>query len=163
MPTVAERVLARTTAGPGECLVWTGKLDRYGYGVIRVDGRYTGPHRALWIAVNGEIPPGLVVDHLCRVRHCVNLDHLEVVTSQENIRRGEGPGRPRQNVPGGACSKGHELTEKSSSWRVTRDGYRRLVCLPCERKRFADWKRRRDMAQGVPHLREALPPPVPPA
>lgn len=48
------------------------------------------------------LPSDMVLDHLCRVRHCVNPLHLEPVTAGENVRRGEGaalkaPGRSRSN------------------------------------------------------------------
>ena len=38
---------------------------------------------------NGPIAEGLEIDHLCRVRHCVNPDHLEAVESKVNTRRGK--------------------------------------------------------------------------
>lgn len=45
-------------------------------------------YRPAWEAVNGPVPPGLVLDHLCRDRRCRRPDHLEAVTEEENIRRG---------------------------------------------------------------------------
>jgi hypothetical protein len=72
-----------------------------GYGFIRVDGRTYGAHRFAVLALTGPIPEGMVTDHLCHTndltcpggyfcdhRACVRLDHLEVVTAGENIRRG---------------------------------------------------------------------------
>ena len=56
-------------------------------------------HRAIWRMLNGKIPNGLVVDHLCENRHCVNIQHLEPVTHQENVsrsRRGRSEPTPLQ-------------------------------------------------------------------
>lgn len=70
------------------CWLWTGRLDQDGYGHFRQDYRRTGAHRFAYEYFVGPIPRGLVVDHLCRVRHCVRPDHLEPVTTQENFIRG---------------------------------------------------------------------------
>lgn len=37
--------------------------------------------------INGPLPPGLELDHLCRNKSCVRPDHLEAVTHRENMRR----------------------------------------------------------------------------
>lgn len=66
------------------CLIWQGKLMQNGYG--RRD--QTTAHRAEWLEKIGPIPAGLEPDHLCRVRSCVRLDHLELVTRAVNTRRG---------------------------------------------------------------------------
>lgn len=71
----------------GLCWVWLGSHDR-GYGHFGVDGGYVRAHRWAWEALVGPIPPGLVLDHLCRNPSCVNPDHLEPVTRAENTRRG---------------------------------------------------------------------------
>lgn len=70
------------------CWLWQGAKNPDGYG--QMDHRWFtfGAHRVSYLAFVGPIPEGLVIDHLCRVRHCVNPAHLEAVTSAENIRRG---------------------------------------------------------------------------
>lgn len=70
------------------CWVWTGNFQTHGYGTITVDGKGRVAHRFRWEKVNGPVPDGLELDHLCRNRACVNLDHLEPVTHAENVRRG---------------------------------------------------------------------------
>lgn len=73
--------------GPDECWPWTGHVKRNGYGAITLggkSGKIEMAHRAAWIVAFGEIPDGMVVDHKCRVRHCVNVRHLQVVTQAEN-------------------------------------------------------------------------------
>jgi site-specific DNA-cytosine methylase len=72
------------------CWLWRGALNEHGYGIF---GREASKdtvraHRWAFENVVGQIPDGLDLDHLCRVRHCVRPDHLEPVTNQENTRRG---------------------------------------------------------------------------
>jgi len=70
------------------CWIWLGSRRGHGYGKVGVNGRYVGAHRAFYERDKGSIPDGMELDHLCRVRLCVNPDHLEVVTHKENMRRG---------------------------------------------------------------------------
>lgn len=73
------------------CWVWKGKLNKItGYGVTCGDGeRYQTAHRWVYRKTHGEIEGRLHIDHLCRVRECVNPNHLEAVTQRENTRRGD--------------------------------------------------------------------------
>lgn len=70
------------------CWKWTGAITETGYGVLQVNGRKTYAHRFVYERLIGRIPVGLVIDHLCRVRSCVNPAHMEPVTNEENLRRG---------------------------------------------------------------------------
>lgn len=70
-----------------DCWVWTGWTDRDGYGALDVGGKFTRAHRFAYEELVGPIPEGLTIDHLCRVKHCVNPAHLEPVTAEENTRR----------------------------------------------------------------------------
>src|SRR5260370_1107503 len=77
------------------CWVWLGSRDMHGYGKIhtkhRRRHRHVGAHRLSYIMTYGPIRRGLVVDHLCRNRLCVNPSHMDIVTHGENLRRDNGP------------------------------------------------------------------------
>jgi len=89
------------------CWLWTGYCDEKGYAIFRVgpEGTCRG-HRFSFERFIGPIPEGLVVDHLCRVRCCVNPAHLEPVTDEENQRRGH---HGVLYVPKSHCPRGHPL------------------------------------------------------
>lgn len=71
------------------CWVWQRAQSRAGYGQA-FDGRMMRPaHRIYYEREHGEVPRELVLDHLCRVRACVNPSHLEPVSHAENVRRGK--------------------------------------------------------------------------
>lgn len=74
------------------CWVWQhvvdGRTPETSYGRLSRDGVRKGAHVWFWEDVNGPVPDGLEIDHLCRVPACVNPDHLEAVTSGVNQRRG---------------------------------------------------------------------------
>ncbi|RBY82659.1 HNH endonuclease signature motif containing protein [Blastococcus sp. TF02A-26] len=91
----------------GECWLWTGAVTSAGYGSWSSDGHRLSPHRVTYEAVHGPIPDGLQIDHLCRVRLCVNPQHLEAVTPQVNVLRSEAPTAylARQTH----CLRDHEL------------------------------------------------------
>lgn len=71
------------------CWNWIGDKDALGYGRLRERGskRRLLAHRVSWESVNGRVPEGLELDHLCRNPPCVNPDHLEAVTHLVNMRR----------------------------------------------------------------------------
>ena len=89
------------------CWIWMAALDPRGYAKFGFDrpGRGYGmefAHRIAYELLKGPIPDGLELDHLCRVRCCVNPDHMDPVTHRENIRRGKCWQREKTH-----CPKGH--------------------------------------------------------
>ena len=110
-----------------ECWPWPGYVNSHGYGYARWRGGAVRAHRVAYEAVIGPIPEGLVLDHLCRNRACVNPYHLEPVDDRTNNLRGFSP--PAMNARKTHCSRGHEFTpENTYRWP---NGKRR--CRTCHR------------------------------
>lgn len=113
------------------CWLWTGSLGDNGYGRFSDGERLVVAHRWSYEMAKGPVPEGLDLDHLCRVRNCVNPDHLEPVTRSENNLRGiAARGTPTH------CRRGHEMTPENFYQRP--GGYR--VCRKC--KKAGDLRRR---------------------
>lgn len=93
------------------CWLWIGALLPTGYGVFcPVGSRTVGAHRFAFLEIaKREIPAGTELDHLCRVRSCVNPGHLEAVTRRVNFLRGQHPTAVRflKNV----CKYGHSMSD----------------------------------------------------
>ena len=72
------------------CWLWIGSTDKGGYGRLKWQGRTISAHRLVYEILEGRIRKNRVLDHLCRVRCCVNPNHLEPVTIVENnLRAGD--------------------------------------------------------------------------
>jgi hypothetical protein len=67
------------------CWIWTGSDDgRFGYGVVKLNGKNTKAHRAAWLVYCGTIPTGMCVLHRCDTPLCVNPHHLFLGTKLDN-------------------------------------------------------------------------------
>lgn len=87
---LARKIMPRVRVCPvSACWIWQGEINRNGYGRVWIAGLRVMAHRAVWQIIRGDIPDGLVLDHLCRNRACCNPCHLEPVTVRENTLRGE--------------------------------------------------------------------------
>lgn len=118
------------------CWLWTAAVDGCGYGLLFA-GRPRRAHRISWYLRHKRWPvEGKELDHLCRNRWCVNPDHLEEVTHQENVRRGR-VGQFNKNKT--HCAQGHEFNEANTY--VTKSGYR--SCRRCSRAWHRAWKQRK--------------------
>lgn len=71
------------------CLTWQLGKNKWGYGAINLNGSTRMAHRVLYEKKFGSLPNDVLLDHKCRNRDCVNIDHLEPVSAAINIRRGD--------------------------------------------------------------------------
>jgi hypothetical protein len=109
------------------CWRWKGSKCRDGYGKFHDGARHMKAQNYAYREMIGPIPEGLQLDHLCRVRDCVNPYHLEPVTILENVRRGENAERNRT-----ACPSGHPYDKI-----IKTNGKRR--CRTCDRAAWLRW------------------------
>jgi hypothetical protein len=123
-PQLPERFWRNVIAQADGCWLWAGSLNKSGYGLFCWAGKTRRAHR-LTAATVHCMPPGFVVDHLCRVRACCNPPHFEIVTNAENVQRGLW-----------AVASAEARRPKD---RCIRDHPKRLgkPCLICQRERYA--------------------------
>ena len=112
---------------PNGCWLWTGTKTSMGYGRLYIINQSDNKsvrvlaHRLAYEIFVGPIPDGLTIDHLCRNRPCVNPEHLEAITLQDNILRGIGSAA--RNAKKTHCPQGHpyDLLNtyiRANGWRV---------------------------------------------
>src|SRR5262249_48328271 len=129
IPRIRKRIRSDQATG---CWIWTGGRTSSGYGSVSRKGRNTTAHRVVYEVTREQVPDRLVVDHLCRNRLCCRPDHLEVVTNQENVRRGDAArknGERQRNKT--HCLRGHSLA--GLNLYTTPNGNRQ--CKTCKRER----------------------------
>jgi hypothetical protein len=114
--------------GPESCWIWTAACTAAGYGMFSVDRHAIYAHRYAYEAVNGPVPPGQALHHICEVRCCVNPDHLRPMLKGRHVAM-----HARRYV----CKLGHKIT--GDNLRVDRHGKR--YCRECQR--LANAKRSR--------------------
>ena len=118
-----------------DCWLWTKHITSNGYAQMRIgckadnDRKNVYAHRVSYEIYKGKIPNGLTIDHLCRVRSCVNPDHLEAVTLRENLARGET--LAARNLAKTHCPRGHRYDDENT--HTDKNGRRH--CLACNRMR----------------------------
>jgi hypothetical protein len=78
---------SKTAQVKSGCTEWQNASNSKGYGCFAVDGKSRLTHRLIYELLKGPIPEGHVIDHICENKMCLNVDHLEAVTIEENNRR----------------------------------------------------------------------------
>lgn len=130
----------------GDCWTWSGHRNRAGYGsghkgTGRKGSRTVLAHRRAYELRIGPIVGGSELDHLCRVRPCVNPDHLEPVSPEENKRRQDNSRNGNEHRAKTHCPKGHEYTpentRRSKRYPTHRD------CIECKRASVRAWRERK--------------------
>ena len=125
---VTKTEICTTGLCPTGCWLWKAGLNRKGYGVFCIGGRHANAHCWSYERLVGPVPDGLELDHLCRIRNCVNPDHLEPVTTKVNIMRGEG--LAAKHAAATACPQGHAYDDANT---FLYEG--RRYCRECLRQR----------------------------
>jgi hypothetical protein len=111
------------------CWLWTGHITRLGYARFAIGSASTPAHRVSYRLFKGDIPKGLTLDHLCRVRHCVNPEHLEAVTLKENILRGTSPiARLSERTH---CKNNHPWSAENTVYYANAKGKPTRHCRQC--------------------------------
>ena len=127
------------------CWRWIGQLNNHGYGQsgirVRVGDSLNNrlAHRIIYQLIFGNIPDGLVIDHLCRNRACVNPYHLEPVPMTVNTLRGEGP--TAYYARRDSCKWGHLFDDRN-----TRMAGNARLCKTCQRRSTREYMARKRAA-----------------
>lgn len=117
------------------CWLWTAAVNDSGYAICSVNRKAKRAHRILYVLIGRTIPDGLQLDHKCRVRCCVNPDHLEPVTNRENTLRGiVAEVHRRRFALITHCPRNHPYDERNTY--IDRRG--RRSCKSCWREKAAE-------------------------
>ena len=140
-----EDSLLELTKPDGDCLIWQGVKRSNGYGVTVYQGTQTTTHRAMYLIRHGALADGFEVDHTCNRRDCINPDHLEAVTHQENMKRSI----TRRT----SCRAGHPWNEENTYVAIIKrkqGGTRQQrYCRICRAKHQADLRERINNKGGL--------------
>ena len=146
MRTVRERFEEKFEPVPfSGCWLWIGALDGKGYGAFTINGHQVRAHRFAFEQFSRPVPDGLTLDHLCRVRQCVNPAHLEPVTHRANVLRGVGSSAI--NARRIVCAHGHIFAGENVRLEL---GGRRRVCRACANLRNREREKRIRLTLGLP-------------
>lgn len=111
-----------------ECRLWNGGLTKDGYGRFSINCQEWLAHRYAFFLKYGTLDPQKEIDHKCKVRRCVNPDHLEEVTSKVNVMRGDtiaSRGAKKTH-----CDRGHPFDQENTYTK--KNGTRQ--CKECGRE-----------------------------
>ena len=127
--------------GEDDCWLWIAGKNNTDYAAYSTGKEVCGSsvaHVFAWWWLKGSRPSdqqGLLdLDHLCRVRWCVNPKHLEPVTRQENLRRGAWARFAGDHPP--TCTRGHSWTSENRVRNSAKYGWTRCrICLRDDQRR----------------------------
>lgn len=131
-PRLRSKICVNSDTG---CWEWTASRKPEGYGQCTVRRKLRYAHRYVYETLVGPIPEGYQLDHLCRIRHCVNPEHLEPVTPQVNTLRGES--LLAEQARRTHCPQGHEYTPENTYTSSTNH----RQCRTCVRVKVAEYQR----------------------
>ena len=132
------------------CWLWTSEINK-GYGRLTINAKHVLAHRFAYELLIGPIPDGLELDHLCRVRHCVNPEHLEPVTTSVNVQRAF-DFRAGHGGPPICRNRRHSMTPDNVWMRRRPNGHLSRECRACKNASRKRWEEGRPVDND--HARE---------
>lgn len=152
---VARRAYERVAVDDHGCWISTYSVASHGYAQVGwQDGgnRHTVlAHKAAWVFINGQMPLGMTIDHMCKSRRCVNPEHLRLLPNYENARRVAGG-----DWPLGYCANGHPNSARTDRLVSDRRGGNRTgsICALCRPIYFGrnNWRSRHPGEPMPAHL-----------
>lgn len=129
------RIICYMTEAESGCWLWSNSIDRDGYGRITINKRVIRAHRLFWELEHGTIPKGLVIDHICRTRNCVNPNHLRLATPRQNVLENS-RSFVAINAQKKFCRAGHPYDKTYTST----EGYVERYCSTCHRNRVQEYR-----------------------
>jgi hypothetical protein len=97
-----------------------------------VGGRMVQAHRYIWEQQRGPIPDNLVMDHRCRNRACINVEHLRLVTTKVNVTENIVGAAWQKNAAKTHCKYGHPFDDQNTRHHVSPNGKPARYCRACE-------------------------------
>lgn len=149
-PEQLARFLTKILVDESGCWLWMAAKAYGGYGSFTIRRKSHAAHRVAYLWKHSACASDLTVDHLCRVRHCVNPNHMELVPIRINTLRGTAP--TAINARKTHCVAGHPLSG-SNLW-ITPIGGR--YCRTCARKRHKEWRDKRPRKVRVQGIKLTL-------
>lgn len=136
-----------------DCWYWDGAYNAKGYGRAWSErlSDTTAAHRMVYEELIEVIPPGLQLDHLCRIRSCVNPYHLRIMTGRENLLAPGSKALAALNVAKTHCPAGHQYDPANTY--LTAQGQRQ--CKACKLVARRESARRTRSARVARPIREA--------
>lgn len=132
-----ERIKNKSTTNDKNCMLLHKTLVGGGYSQCSYRGKKAYTHRKIFEIINKTIiPNNLFIDHLCRNRNCCNPKHMEIVTNQENVRRGVLGIKNRAKTH---CPQGHEYTYENT-YLIPTTFTKKRYCRMCRRIRSQSQK-----------------------
>lgn len=96
-----ERFFAKTVRADNGCLLWTGGVDKDGYGKFQLNGgggqQHVRAHRYAYFLAHGKWP-SLQALHSCDTPGCVEATHLSDGSQAENLQQCAARGRRADHV-----------------------------------------------------------------
>lgn len=142
-------ILGKFIVDKNECWIWMAGKCQTRYGRVNWGGKVVSTHRLLYESFREKIGKGLVINHLCRNKHCANPFHLEACTGYSNLLDEDTPAGV--NARKTHCKRRHPLSGANLRIRVQPGKNPFRCCTICERQNWRNQKNKEyRKARGLP-------------